>query len=232
MENIDILFVEDDESLQKSITYILKNEGFNVIPVRTGEEAVQIATQQTPDLVLLDLILPGMDGFAVCDALKRNPHTADVFIVMLTGNKLVKDIAEALRKYVDDYITKPFEPEILLARLHAILRRKLKTQNPNSDRRMTFPGLSIDPEAREVFVDGEAVRLTKTEFDLLLLLAGKPNFVFTRTHILDKIWFDDYDVTERTVDYQISGLRKKLCGAEEYIETIRGVGYKFKIPFL
>ncbi len=229
MENASILFVEDDESLQKSITYILKSEGFEVIPVRTGEEAVQIAAQNPPALVLLDLTLPGMDGFGVCETLKRNPHTADVFIVMLTGRKIVKDIAAALRDYADDYITKPFEPEILLARIHAVLRRKLKAKESSAAIRLKFPGITIDPDAREVMVDSKPVKLTKTEFDLLLLLAGKPNIVFTRAQILDKIWFDNYEITERTVDYQISGLRKKLCAAENCIETIRGVGYKFKI---
>jgi len=222
------LFVEDDESLQKSITFILRNEGFDVIPVRTGEEAVEAATNAPPDLMLLDLVLPGMDGFSVCEILKRNPRTASIFIVMLTGKKLVKDIAAGLRDYADDYITKPFEPEILLARIHAILRRKKKVNEPDADTRMKFKEITIDPDAREVMVAGQSVQLTKTEFDLLFMLAQKPNIVFTRSQILERLRFDDYEITERIVDYQISGLRKKLCGAGDCIETIRGVGYKFK----
>ncbi len=228
LESASILFVEDDESLQNSITYILKNEGFDVIPVKTGEEAVHTATIAPPDLLLLDLVLPGMDGFSVCETLKRNPRTANIYVVMLTGKKLVTEIAAGLRDYADDYITKPFEPEILLARIHAILRRKKKIKDPVADSLIKFQEITIDPDAREVVVAGQSIKLTKTEFDLLLMLAKKPNIVFTRTQILEKLRFDDYEITERIVDYQISGLRKKLYPAGDCIETIRGVGYKFK----
>lgn len=223
-----ILFVEDELSLQKSIAYILEQEGFTVITARTGEEAVQLVSKEKPDLLLLDIILPGIDGFEVCRMIKKDPHTAGMFIVMLTGKRMVADITRGLGQYADDYITKPFEPPILIARIHAILRRKLKSATDKKNL-LEFNGLTIDMDGREVTVEEERVELTKTEFDLLVLLAQKPNIVFTRAQVLDHIRQDDYELTERVVDYQVSGLRKKLGTAGRFIETVRGVGYKFKV---
>jgi two-component system, OmpR family, alkaline phosphatase synthesis response regulator PhoP len=223
-----ILFVEDELSLQKSIAYILEKEGFTVFTARTGEEAVRSAPKEKPDLILLDLMLPGIDGFEVCKILKRDPQTAKIFIVMLTGKGMVADITRGLSQYADDYITKPFEPAILIARIQAVLRRKLKTVETGYPI-MEFNRISIDPNARELKIDGEKIDLTKTEFDLLSLLAQKPNMVFTRVQVLDHIRQDDFDITERIVDYQVSGLRKKLSRAGQFIETVRGVGYKFKV---
>lgn len=223
-----ILFVEDELSLQKSIAYILEKEGFSVITTNNGEDAVKLALKENPDLILLDLMLPGIDGFEVCEILKRNPSTANIFIVMLTGKRLVEDITKGLCHYADDYITKPFEPAILLARIQAILRRKLKTAG-ESKSVLRFSGLTIDTAGREVRVNGELVDLTRTEFDLLLLLARNPNIVLSRAKVLDHIRQDNYDPTERVVDYQVSGLRKKLTSAGQFIETVRGIGYKFKV---
>jgi two-component system, OmpR family, alkaline phosphatase synthesis response regulator PhoP len=223
-----ILFVEDELSLQKSIAYILEKEGFLVITSNTGEEAVKLALKEPPDLILLDLMLPGIDGFEVCEILKKNPSTANIFIIMLTGRCMVADITKGLCQYADDYITKPFEPAILIARIQAILRRKLKIVNDDS-RVIKFNHLSINSDGREVTLKGESVDLTKTEFDLLLLLARNPNIVFSRAKILEYIRQDDYDQTERIVDYQVSCLRKKLEPAGQYIETVRGIGYKFKV---
>lgn len=223
-----ILFVEDELSLQKSIAYILEKEGFSVITSNTGEEAVKLALKENPVLILLDLMLPGIDGFEVCEILKRNPHTANIFIIMLTGRRRVEDITKGLGQYADDYITKPFEPAILIARIQAILRRKLKT-GKNDIRLIRFSDLTINTDGREVTIRGEPVYLTRTEFDLLLLLARNPNIVFSRAKILDHIRQDDYELTERVVDYQVSGLRKKLTPAGQFIETVRGIGYKFKV---
>jgi two-component system phosphate regulon response regulator PhoB len=220
--------VEDELSLQKSIAYILEKEGFSVITTNTGEEAVKLALKENPDLILLDLMLPGIDGFEVCEILKRNPSTTNIFIVMLTGKRMVADITKGLCRYADDYITKPFEPAILIARIQAILRRKSKTAEDNK-RVLRFTGLTIDTDGREVTVSGEPVDLTRTEFDLLLLLARNPNIVLSRAKILDHIRQDDYDPTERVVDYQVSGLRKKITSAGRFIETVRGIGYKFKV---
>jgi two-component system, OmpR family, alkaline phosphatase synthesis response regulator PhoP len=223
-----ILFVEDELTLQKSITYILEKEGFSVITATTGEDAVKLALRENPDLILLDLVLPGIDGFEVCEILKRNPATANIFIVMLTGKRLVEDITRGLCQYADDYITKPFEPAILLARLQAVLRRKLKTAK-TSRRLLRFSDLLIDSDGREVTIQGKPVALTKTEFDLLLLLARHPNIVLSRAKVLDHIRRDDFEPTDRVVDYQVSGLRKKIAPAGQFIETVRGIGYKFKV---
>ncbi len=223
-----ILLVEDDIGLQKSLAFILENEGFRVVAVRSGEEAICLARKEKPDVILLDLVLPGIDGFKVCGALKKDPQTAGIFIILLSGKKMLEDIVTGLKDYADDYITKPFEPQILLARVRAILRRKMRWEDP-ARTRLDFNGLTIDLGAYEVRSHGEKVSLTKTEFDILALLAQKPNQVFTRSRILDHVREDGYPITERTVDYQVSGLRKKLGRARTHIETVRGVGYKFAL---
>ena len=222
-----ILFVEDEISLQKSIAFILEKEGFTVISARTGEEAIPLAVKEKPDLLLLDLMLPGIDGFEVCKILKKNPNTAGIFIVMLSSKKMVTDVTRGLNQYADDYITKPFEPPILIARIHAILRRRSKDVRSDSCL-MEFEEFTIDLNARELSVKGKKVILTKTEFNLLVLLTQNPNIVLTRSRVLDYIREDDYDIGERVVDYQISALRKKLSDAGKCIETIWGVGYKFR----
>lgn len=223
-----ILFVEDEISLQKSIAYILEKEGFTVLTTRTGEEAVRLAQKEKPDLLLLDLVLPGIDGFEVCKILKKDAQTSRIFIIMLTGKKLITDITRGLENYADDYITKPFEPAILIARIHAMLRRKFKCDN-SAPELLCYGPMSIDLNARELRIDGEIIELTKTEFDLLTLMARKPNIVFSRAQVLDHIRDDNYEVTDRIVDYQISGLRKKLSQCGHFIETVRGIGYKFRI---
>ncbi len=224
---VKILLVEDDVSLQKSLAFILEKEGFKVLSTQTGEEAIIIARKEKPDLMLLDIVLPGIDGYKVCHILKKDPQTASIFIIMLTGKRKLEDIVLGLKEYADDYVIKPFEPQILIARIHALLRRKNKSED---DKRNTleFDGLTIKLEAYEVLIDGEKIDLTKTEFDILSLLAGKPNQVFTRARILDHVREDNYSITERVVDYQITGIRKKLGKARKYIRTVRGVGYKFE----
>lgn len=223
-----ILFIEDELSLQKSITYILEKEGFAVIAANSGEEGVEFAIKESPDLILLDLMLPGIDGFKVCEILKNNKITSNCFIIMLTGKKSLEDITKGLSQYADDYMTKPFEPAILIARINAVLRRKIKTKT-NIENLIKLNNLVIDKEARVVIVDGNNISLTKTEFNLLLLLATNPNIVFNRSKILDHIRQYDYESTERVVDYQISCLRKKLSKYGQFIETVHGIGYKFKI---
>jgi len=227
-EKPKILFVEDDLSLQKSISYILKEEGFEVICSATGEEAVELAKKMSPDLILLDLILPGMDGFGVCELLKKDPQTEKIFIIMLTGKGLVDEIVKGLELYADDYITKPFEPKILLARIQAVLRRKIKSLQREQSF-IKFKDLTIDLKGYVVRIAGEKTELTKTEFDIVALLAKNPNQVFTRARILDQVREDNYPITERVVDYQVTSIRKKLGKAGEYIKTVRGVGYKFEI---
>jgi DNA-binding response OmpR family regulator len=221
-----ILVVDDDASLQRSLVFILEKEGLVVLSAKTGEEAVILARKEKPDLILLEILLPGIDGYKVCQILKKDPQTADIFIVLLTGKKKIEDVVFGLKEYADDYVLKPFEPRILIARIHALLRRKNKSM-AGERHVLEFGGLAIDLDAYEVRVAGKTVGLTKTEFDILSLLAGSPNKVFTRSRILDHVREDKYSITERVVDYQITGIRRKLGGARKYLHTVHGVGYKF-----
>ena len=222
-----ILFVEDDPSLQASIAYILEREGFSVTSALDGKTAIERATAERPDLVLLDLNLPDMDGLQVCQRLRGNPATAGVPVILVTARTAVDDIVIGLEQFADDYVTKPFHPRVLLARINAILRRR-GAEPVNGVAPLSFPGLQIDADGRQVRVDGVRVDLTKTEFDLLVLFASNRQRVLRREVILDRLRGVDTDVTERTVDFQVSGLRRKLGGAARYIETVRGVGYKFE----
>lgn len=226
-EKPNILFVEDDLSLQKSIAYILDREGFNVVCTRNGEEAIELAKRTKPDLILLDLMLPGIDGFRVCELLKKDHLTEKIFIIMLTGKGMVGDVVKGLKLYADDYITKPFEPKILIARIHAVLRRKMKSLQTEHNV-LEFKDLTIDLKGYVVRIAGQKIELTKTEFEIVALLAKRPNQVFTRTRILEEVRDDNYPITERVVDYQVTGIRKKLGELGDYIKTVRGVGYKFE----
>ena len=221
-----ILFVEDEKNLLNSVSYILEREGFSVIGTATGEAAVALAKKELPDLILLDLNLPGIDGYEVCRLLKKDPATADIFIIMFTSRGTDEDIVAGLASFADDYIVKPYQPKVLIARIEALLRRHRKPGDKKPEV-ITAGALSIDPAAHEVTLGNATLKLTKTEFDILLLLSRHPNQVFTRDRIIDEIRGNDYSITERVVDYQVAGLRKKLGAAAACIETIRGVGYKF-----
>jgi len=223
-----ILCVEDDLNLQKSLSFILWREGYEVHCAQTGEEALEIVRREKPDLILLDLMLPGIDGHRVCSILKKDPNTSEILVIMVTAKKRMEDIVAGLKDYADDYVTKPFEPQVLLARIQALLRRKVK---PAGDQETTLEidGLVINRGTYEVLAGGRKIGLTKTEFEILALLAGKPNQVFTRSRILDNVREDGYPITERVVDYHLTGLRKKLGKVSRYIQTVRGVGYKFNV---
>ncbi len=224
--NAKILYVEDDIDLQKSVSFILWKEGFQILGAETGADAIELAKQGRPDLILLDLLLPDMDGTKLCSILKKDPATADIAIIMVTARKQVKDVVAGLKDFADDYITIPFEPEILLARIRALLRRRIKAGEQRTSI-IKVDDLVIHPDAYEVFISGKRASLSKTEFDILAVLAGTPNQVFTRSRILDCVREDGYPATERVVDYHITGLRKKMGKARKYIQTVRGVGYKF-----
>jgi two-component system phosphate regulon response regulator PhoB len=223
-----ILYVEDDVNLQKSLSFILWKEGYKVLCAQTGEDALELARKERPDLILLDLMLPGIDGSRVCNILKKDPNTAEILVIMVTAKKRMEDIVAGLKGYADDYVTKPFEPQVLLARIQALLRRRAL---PGLDQKTTLEidGLVINRGAYEVLAGGRKIALTKTEFEILALLAAKPNQVFTRSRILDNVREDGYPITERVVDYHLTGLRKKLGKARRYVQTVRGVGYKFSI---
>ena len=220
-----VLFVEDDPSLLASIAYVLEREGFAVTCAPDGRTALAAAAASPPDVVLLDVNLPDMDGFQVCQRLRRAPGTAKTPILFVTARAAVDDVVLGLEQLGDDYITKPFHPRVLVARIHAALRRRAGEPHAAPDV-LRFEHLEVAPEARAVTVDGQLVALTKTEFDILLLFARHPEHVLTREAILDHVRAD-VEVTERTVDFQISGLRRKLGVAARHVETVRGVGYKF-----
>lgn len=222
-----ILVVDDEEDILDLLNFNLSREGYQVVCVASGEEALKACESQVPDVLLLDLMLPGMDGLEVARRLKGNLKTRDIPIVMLTAKGEEADIVTGLELGADDYITKPFSPRILLARVRAVLRRKEK-QPPSEETSLRIHEIQIHPGRREVLVQGKAVSLTFTEFGILNYLARRPGWVFTRAQIVDAIRGDDYPVTDRSVDVQIVGLRKKLGPAGKVIETVRGVGYRFK----
>ncbi len=223
-----ILFIEDELNLLQSLTYILEMEGFAVRSTPSGLRGCEWASEAPPDLVLLDLNLPDIDGFEVCRRLKASPATRGSLVLMLSARGGVDDIVAGLETYADDYLTKPFQPQVLLARIRALLRRKSASVLPPIPEERGM--LRIDAAAREVWVEGTKVLLTKTEFEILMLLVRKPGRVLTRDQILDEIRGTDYAITDRVVDYQVSGLRKKLGAASQYLETVRCVCYKFIGP--
>lgn len=221
-----ILVVEDEEDILELIAYNLNKEGYQVTRVMSGEKALQSVDDAPPNLILLDLMLPEIDGLEVCRRLKREPETATIPIVMLTAKGEESDIVAGLELGADDYITKPFSPKVLIARIRAVLRRN-KRGMATEDATLNFDDLVIHPGRHEVMYQGAVIDLTYSEFAILHLLARRPGWVFTRYRIVDAIRGEHYAVTERAVDVQIAGLRKKLGGAGDYIKTVRGVGYKF-----
>ena len=227
MAHENILAVEDDEDILELLKYNLGKEGYRVTAVTTGEEGLRLARSTTPDLILLDLMLPGVDGLEVCRSLKMDAKTRLAPIIMLTAKGEEADIVTGLELGAEDYITKPFSTRVLLARVRTVLRRR-RTAPPGEDALLKIHDLVIDPGRHEVLVQGQPVDLTATEFRLLHLLARRPGWVLTRAHIVEGIHGDDYPVTDRAVDVKIVALRKKLGDAAQYIETVRGVGYRFK----
>lgn len=222
-----ILVIEDEEDIRKVLEYNLRKEAYEVSCAATGEEGLKSARTSIPDLILLDLMLPGVDGLEVCRSLKKEPKTENVPIIMLTAKGEESDIITGLELGADDYITKPFSPKVLVARIRAVLRRKSQ-QIPKKSDALRIHEVVINPGRHEVLVEGNPVDLTHTEFCVFHLLARRPGWVFTRYQIVDAVRGEDHPVTDRSVDVQIVGLRKKLGSASKYIETVRGVGYRFK----
>jgi two-component system alkaline phosphatase synthesis response regulator PhoP len=222
-----ILVVDDEEDILELLKYNLSREGYQVLCTTSGEKTLNLVKTETPDLIVLDLMLPGMDGLEVARQLKENPPTKNVPIVMLTAKGEEADIVTGLELGADDYITKPFSPRILLARVRAVLRRKGK-ESQDKTAVIQIHNLMIHPGRHEIRVNDDPVQLTFTEFGILHYLARRPGWVFTRSQIVDEVRGEDYYVTDRSVDVQIVGLRKKLGPAGDYIETVRGVGYRFK----
>ena len=218
------LVVDDDRVLADVLAFTLRREGFEVVLAHDGEAGFQRWADEEPDLVVLDVNMPRLDGFAVC---RRIRAQADTPIILLTVRGEEDDIVHGLGLGADDYITKPFSPRVLIARVRAALRRK-RVVPEEQDAKVRIHELAIDPRRRSVEAMGKPVNLTYTEFQVLHLLASRPGWVFTRGQILDAVRGDDYPVTDRSVDVQIVGLRKKLGPCGKYIETVRGVGYRFR----
>jgi two-component system alkaline phosphatase synthesis response regulator PhoP len=227
MAKESILVVEDEDDIRELLRYNLVKEGYRVTGAASGEAALKAVRVALPDLVLLDLMLPGLDGLEVCRSLKQDPQTRNLPIVMLTAKGEEADIVAGLELGADDYVTKPFSLRVLLARLRAVLRRRSAAVLPETAP-ITMHELEIHPGRHELLVQGRPVDLTATEFRLLNLLARRPGWVFTRSQIVNEIHGDDYSVTERAVDVQMVSLRKKLGPCGNYLETVRGIGYRFK----
>ncbi|MFO7764886.1 MAG: response regulator transcription factor [Pelovirga sp.] len=223
-----ILVIEDEEDILALLHYNLIKEGFKVTCAQTGEDGLTAARTLEPDLIVLDLMLPGIDGLDVCRALKKDKATSAIPIVMLTAKGEEHDIITGLELGADDYVTKPFSPRVLSSRLKAVLRRRERDRSTDESESLHIGSISIHPGRNEVMVDDQTVELTFTEFRVLYLLARRPGWVFTRYQIVNAVRGDDYSVTDRAVDVQIVGLRKKLGKAGNMIETVRGVGYRFK----
>jgi two-component system, OmpR family, alkaline phosphatase synthesis response regulator PhoP len=222
-----ILLVEDEEDILELVQYNLRREGYTVTGVTSGEEALKTAAGRPFDLVLLDLMLPGVDGLEVCRTLKASEATRNLPVIMVTAKGEEADIVAGLELGADDYVTKPFSPRVLVARVRAVLRRRAATPIDESST-LTFEDLAIDPGRHEVRVESGSVMLTLTEFRILHFLARRPGWVFSRYQIIDGVQGENHIVTDRSVDVQVAGLRKKLGPAGKRIETIRGVGYRFR----
>jgi DNA-binding response OmpR family regulator len=220
-----ILIVEDDRDIVEMVEYNLREEGYVTVSALNGEDGVRLAGSEQPDLIILDIMLPVIDGFEVCRALKSEGATARIPIIILSAKSQETDKVVGLELGADDYVTKPFSPRELIARIRAIMRRgaerKLNEVLEKGD-------LIIDSARYKVMVGGEEIQLTTTEFKLLEYMARRPGVVLSRYQILDAVSGDDTVVCDRTVDAHVKSLRRKLGRARDYIETVRGVGYRFK----
>ena len=222
-----ILIIEDDEDIQELVRYNLAREGYRVKSVVSAEEGLRVARAEVPDVILLDLMLPGVDGLELCRMLKADQKVRHIPVIMLTAKGEEADVVAGLELGADDYVTKPFSVKILIARMRTVLRRKAQGE-PGDEAVLKAHDLVIHPGRHEVMLKNRKVDLTFTEFRLLHFLARRPGWVFTPQQIVDAVKGEDYPVTDRAVDVQVVGLRRKLGPAGDYIETVRGVGYRFR----
>lgn len=227
MKKNHILIIEDEVDIQELIKYQLTKDGYTVTGFTSGEEGLIAAKQIKPDLILLDLMLPGIDGLEICRRLKSDSATKDIPIIIITAKTDEIDIVSGLEVGADDYLTKPFSPKVLVARIRSLFRR-LKAKEITDQSIIELDEISINPGKFQVLIRNKPISLTLTEFQILHQLAGKPGWVFTREQLIDSVRGEDTIITDRSIDVQIVGLRKKLGNAGKYIETVRGVGYRFK----
>ncbi|MBN1444017.1 MAG: response regulator, partial [Planctomycetes bacterium] len=228
MKKERVLVIEDEEDIREVVEYNLAREGYDVLTCRDGERGLAIVKTRKPDLILLDLLLPGIDGIEICRRLKQDPETLSVPIIMLTAKGEESDVVLGLGLGADDYIKKPFSLRELVARVRAVLRRGKSREKPESPKRVACGELEIDLEERNVRYQGEAIPFTGTELRLLFHLASRPGRVFSREVLLEHIIEGNARVIARNVDVHVRSIRKKLGAARRMIETVRGVGYRFR----
>jgi two-component system phosphate regulon response regulator PhoB len=226
MAKENILIVDDEEDVLELVRFNLEKNGYKTETATSGEDALAKAKSKLPDLIILDLMLPGIDGLEVCKKLKSEAKTENIPVIMLTAKSEESDIITGLELGAQDYITKPFSPKVLVARVRRNLQKIIAHDLEKTP--VKIHELIIDPARHEVLIKNKPVELTFTEFSILYTLAKRPGLVFTRYQIVDSIRGEDYLVTDRAIDVQIVSLRKKLGPIGKYIETVRGIGYKFK----
>jgi two-component system phosphate regulon response regulator PhoB len=224
------MVVEDDQDIRELVSYNLGKEGYTVVSAESGEQALKLIESANPDLIVLDIMLPGMDGIEVLRSLKQGSRYAQIPVIMATAKSEDSDIITGLELGADDYIAKPFSPKVLIARIRSLLRRTQSRINEARalDELVQIGPITLDAGRHEVSLKGQPVDLSATEFAILEFLMRNPGWVFSRNQIIDAVRGKDYPVTERSVDVQILGLRKKLGEVGNRIETVRGVGYRFQ----
>ncbi|NNF99272.1 MAG: response regulator transcription factor [Desulfobacteraceae bacterium] len=222
-----VLVVDDEEDILELVRYNLQRDGYVITCTSSGEKALKMVELEMPDLIVLDLMLPGINGLEMTRKLKAKKRYGHIPIIILSAKGEETDVVTGLEMGADDYVTKPFSPRILAARVKNVLRRHCEKASETDDV-ISINELTIHPGRREVTADGNPVQMTYTEFQILFYLARRPGWVSTRTQIVDAIRGSDYPITDRSVDVQIVGLRKKLGSLGKYIQTVRGVGYRFK----
>ena len=228
MKRQKILVVEDEPDILEVIEYNLAREGFRVLTAREGDDGLKKARQELPDALVLDLMLPGVDGLEVCRRLRGDDVTRNLPIVMVTAKGEEADVVVGLGIGADDYVVKPFSPRELVARLRAVLRRVQTQQHKSDSERLEFDGLVIDRARHEVLVRGDSITFTPTELRLLHFLASHPGRVFTRDQLLARAIGEHAVVLDRNIDVHVRSIRRKLADERERVETVRGVGYRFR----
>ncbi|HOK51425.1 MAG: response regulator transcription factor [Bacteroidales bacterium] len=225
VENKKILIVDDEEDILEFVSYNLRKEGYQLFTAQNGRDAIRSAKEHIPHLILLDVMMPDMDGIETCREIRNIPELQACIIAFFTARNEDYSLIAGLDAGADDYITKPIRPRVLVSKVAALLRRH-NTQKTASERVITRGKIVIDSEKYLVFLEGKEVFLPRKEFELLHLLASKPGRVFTRDEIFNRIWSDDVIVSDRTIDVHIRKIREKL--GDEVIKTVKGVGYKFE----
>lgn len=227
MARESILIVEDEDDLQELIRFNLAKEGYRVSCVTSGRQAITEIKNNRPQLVVLDLLLPEVDGIEVCRNVKADPRTSHIPVIMVTAKSEDSDVVTGLEVGADDYLTKPFSPRVLIARIRALLRRKA-AHEVSGERPIEIHELQIHPGRYELLAQNKQIDLSFTEFRILLVLAKSAGWVLSRYQIVNEVRGDDSIVTDRSVDVHIANLRKKLGQYGKYVETVRGVGYRFR----